>query len=197
MDLSQIKKEREKRIKDIRKAVKVMLSWRKTDPDKVALLIAKNRVKRGARWLNQHAPLGWWRNCINPSTDGKHARCRIRMSYDNEGVLAIAFEYNATMMNQFGYVTDAMVIRKHPILSKIAIHKAVRMGLVSEYGNECPYSTKHPEVKITTKVLDAAWAHYILNPADGKSINHRHRTPEETNRIKNVLSLSFLPKQRA
>jgi hypothetical protein len=43
----------------------------------LAKLLAAKYVKRGAKWLNRHAPRGWYRNCLNGGTS------RIHIAYGN------------------------------------------------------------------------------------------------------------------
>lgn len=83
----------------------------------LAELIARRRVERCRRWLNQNASPCWHRNFFEPLRDGT-AMSRVRTSRDTESPLALAFEAQASLANQFGYVTEAQVVNHFCLSSR-------------------------------------------------------------------------------
>lgn len=161
---------RAQRVQQKRAKTKEWLALRKTDPEALSLLLAQNCVKRGVRWLNRHAPTpGWWRNCLDAG------RSRVRINHDINGVLALAFEYERSLANEFGYVSDITVLRKY----NLATLAATRLGFVpwSYIIGWKPFPRRHPNVHITTLVLDKAWALFLENPPSSMRINYRHQVP--------------------
>ncbi len=171
-----------------------ILRFRSADPNMLANLLAKNCVKRGRRWLNRNAPNpGWWRNCL----DG--GRSRVRMSHDNSGILSLAYEYEPSMADQFGYVIDAIVLRR--LGFGYPSRRAERLGFSpgSYLIGWAPFPKQYPDVVITCEVLDKAWAAFLADPPPMMRINHRHQTDlnlrfgERTERLLDRLrSPSFL-----
>ncbi|HWH16228.1 MAG TPA: hypothetical protein VNU25_01445 [Candidatus Paceibacterota bacterium] len=152
-----------------RASARSMLSLRASDPQKLALLLAQNCVKRGVRWLNRHAPSpGWWRNCL----DG--GRSRVSMGRDNGGILSLAYEYERDLADEYGYVMDVLVMRhlerRHPGISLERLGFSPRSYLIGWQ----PFPKRYPGVIITSETLDRAWATFLEDPPSMMRINYRH-----------------------
>lgn len=65
-----------------------LLAMRKTDPERLATMIARRRVERGIRWLNSVRPYDWWKLFYHP----QNSRFRARDEYAEECPLALAFK---------------------------------------------------------------------------------------------------------
>lgn len=162
------------RARKIRENSAKLLQLRVTDPANLASLLAQNCVKRGTYWLNRNAPNpGWWRNCL----DG--GRSRVRMSHDNAGILSLVFEYERNMADQFGYVIDAIALRK--LGFGYPSQEANRLGFSpgSYITGWTPFPKRYPGVVITSEVLDKAWAAFLEDPPSMMRINYRHQTSLE------------------
>lgn len=150
------------------------LALRRTSPSSLAVLLSKNCVKRGARWLNRNAPSpGWWRNCI----DG--GRSRVRMSHDNSSILSLVYEYEQNLADKFGYVIDVLVMRH--LEQRYRGINLERLGFSpgSYLTGWQPFPKRHPEVVITSKSLDHAWSVFLEDPPSMMRINYRHPTERE------------------
>lgn len=121
--------------------------------------LAKRRVKRGVAWLNKNAPLGWQRNMFDILKDGT-TMFRATNNYDNECVLALAFEYLPGMANEGGYVTFATVVN-HFGLSNLTI------GLGFDTGSQ----KRDP---VTPEMLDQTWKVALLEYAQPSFGAYRH-----------------------
>ena len=153
----------------IRASARLMLSQRASDPEQVAFFLAQNCVKRGTYWLNRHAPSpGWWRNCL----DG--GRSRVRMSHDIAGILSLAYEYERHLANEYGYVSDVVVMRhlerRYPGINLERLGFSPRSYIIGWQ----PFSKRHPGVIITSETLDRAWAAFLEDPPSMMRINYRH-----------------------
>lgn len=147
------------------------LALRQTSAQELSLLLAKNCVKRGVRWLSRHAPYrGWWRNCLN------NGHSRVCTSHDNSGILALVYEYEPRMANKHGYVTDAVVLQK--LGFGFPSRRASRLGFIpgSYIGGWKPFPKRYDNVVITCDVLDIAWAKFLNNPPPEMRANYRHPT---------------------
>lgn len=159
---------KEERGSAIRASARGILQLRTTDPERLRGLLAKNCVKRGARWLNRNAPSpGWWRNCLSKGLS------RIRFHSDKDGVLALAYEYEAEMANEFGYVTDGMVIQK--LGTKLSHKDLHRFGFSGPFIGWVPFPKHYPDLVVDPEVLERAWGDYVENPADDMLSNYQHR----------------------
>lgn len=130
-------------------------------------LLAAKYVRRGAKWLNRYAPRGWYRNCLNGGTS------RIRTKYGNGGVLAFAFEYCEQFADITGYVNEGKVLNGYG-LSEFMI-RSCRLGF-DVPPNDYSIFERYPHLRITTKILDSAWAELLENPPEEWRIPYRHRT---------------------
>ncbi len=145
------------------------LKLRSTDRKALAELLALNCAKRGARWLNHHAPSrGWWRNCLN----GGHSR--VCTGHDNSGILSLAFEYEPEMAGGFGYVIDATVLSKFGFRfpSRAADRLAFTAGTYVRGWN--PFPKRYPDIEIDCKTVDGAWNTLLQNPTGEMLSNFRH-----------------------
>lgn len=138
---------------------KEYLALRKADPKKLSELLALNCVKRGKRWLDRNARLGWWRNCVNGS------RSRIHSGWSDEDVICFAFEYDARFAYN-GYVLSQLVFDHF----KLSHPQTMRLGFD---GCWVPF-LKYPEVNITDNMLDAAWSDLVTNPTEGMRAKYWH-----------------------
>ncbi|HEX2792522.1 MAG TPA: hypothetical protein VHO23_02310 [Candidatus Paceibacterota bacterium] len=165
-----LESEKQARRKEILENTASLLALRHGNEAELRRLFAQHYVKRGKRFLNRHAPLGWWRNFLDVG------RCRVDLRRNETTPLALAFEYDPAMTDEFGYVQDFIVKRKlglqlgHP-------HSVRRLGFsdgILSTGIE-PFPKRAPKVVITTKLLNQAWAELVQNP-DGEMLCHyRHR----------------------
>jgi hypothetical protein len=130
-------------------------------------MLAEKYVSRGARWLNRHAPRGWYRNCLN----GGHSR--IRTSYGHEGILAISFEYCEEFADNSGYINEGKVLRYFdlPVFSDVVY----RLGFETPLSDFRPFP-RRPTITITNQMLDAAWAKLLKEPPAEWRIPYRHPT---------------------
>lgn len=157
------------RASKIRASARSVLSLRASDPQKLALMLAQNCVKRGTYWLNRHAPSpGWWRNCL----DGD--RSRVSMGRDNGGILSLVYEYERDLANEYGYVVDALVMRRlerqYPGINLERLGFSPRSYLIGWQ----PFPKRYPGVIITSETLDRAWAAFLEDPPSMMRINYRH-----------------------
>ncbi|MDB5237449.1 MAG: hypothetical protein JWL88_551 [Parcubacteria group bacterium] len=134
----------------------------------LAAFLAIRYVRKGSYWLNRHAPRGWYRNCMN----GGYSR--INVDYGNEGILAIAFEYEAKFADTSGYINEGKVLQHFGIFS--FSKRCYRMGFETPMGTYIPFKKKYPEIKITSEMLNAAWANLLKDPPAEWRIPYRHRT---------------------
>lgn len=126
------------------------------EKDRIGRWLARRRVPKGIAWLNQHARLGWHRNLFNVY-EGGFSRFRAHDSYDNECVLALAFEHDARLANRTtGYVTYASVASHHGL-----IHMACVQLAFSAHGI------------VKSHHLDEAWRRALLALP---TITYRHET---------------------
>lgn len=123
-----------------------------------SLRLAQFRVRKGVRWLNQHAPAGWQWNMFSMA-EGGHVFFRAKDSYDNECVLALAFTHKAPYANAYGYVTCGTV----------AHHKRLDQQFLNTHGF-------HGTLGVPGNVLDIAWQEALVTYAKPPSIVHRHLT---------------------
>src|SRR6187549_885023 len=89
---------------EIRENTRQLLALRRLNPTGLALLVLQKRVRRGKRWAQRNAPIGWHRNLIEPDTGRGGFRpqnCR-----NDESVLALMFESRADLANDDGFVTS-------------------------------------------------------------------------------------------
>ncbi len=140
----------------------------KEGQETLATLLAQKYVQRGARWLNRHAPRGWYRNCLNGGSS------RIHTSYSNEGVLGIAFEYCEKFADNSGYINEGKVLRYFNLWAYS--RRAYRLGFETPLGNFKPFVKRYPEIKITDKIIDSSWAELLKDPPAEWRICYRHPT---------------------
>lgn len=127
----------------------------------LAELIAKRRVERCRRWLNRNAPPCWHRNLFEPLRDGT-AMSRINTSYDTDSPLALAFETQATLANQFGYVTEAQVMSHFQLSSRwLRAHGGSVLG--------------HDPAHVSSSLLNSVWSTAMRDHPSG-STAFRHQT---------------------
>lgn len=136
--------------------------------DELARLLARKYVRRGAYWLNRHAPRGWFRNCMNAGSS------RIHTSYGNEGVLAIAFEYHQEFADNSGYINEGKVLRHFDLW--MHSRKCYLLGFDTPFNGFSPFSTYYCGITITNEHLDVAWAELLKNPPADWRIPYRHPT---------------------
>lgn len=148
--------------------IRELLALRRSNPDGLAALLAKRYVQRGSEWLRCNAPNpGWWRNCL----DGN--RSRVRLSYGNEGVLSLAFEYEARFADEFGYVQDYIVLR-HFFGRSCPEKTTRRLGFTcGPLGNSMPFSKRNGQIVFTSELFDKVWAEFLSNPPPDWRINYR------------------------
>jgi len=124
-----------------------LLEMRRTDPEQLSGLLAEKRVKRGKRWLKRNAPVGWHRNLFEPY-QGKEAWFRANNTYDNECVLALAFESRADLANHDGDLTYASVTNHFALT-----HRQCRpLGF-----EEQPCNKRYPGFGISSALLNVKW----------------------------------------
>lgn len=127
------------------------------------LRLAQFRVKKGVRWLNQHAPEGWQWNMFS-MVDGGKVYFRTKDAYDNECVLALAFTNTAACANNFGYVT----------YGSVAHCKCLGQDFLSRHGF-------HATAGVPGHLLDIAWQEALVTYAKPSAMVRRHQT--EVDRI--------------
>jgi len=115
--------------------------------------LCKRRVQRGIKLLN-HAKPGWSRNMFDVLGDEAYFRAKDR--YNNGCVLALAFEYESNLANEFGYVTYATVSNAMDLPDRIC-----KLFGFSSYSME------------DSKLLDRAWEEILRE--GGITIPVRHR----------------------
>ncbi|KND51321.1 MAG: hypothetical protein ABA06_03355 [Parcubacteria bacterium C7867-001] len=123
------------------------LRLRRTDPDRLSRLLTERRVARGIKWLREHAPAGWHRNMFEPQEDGT-CRFRAHDSYDNECVLALAFESRPDLANP-----GTNYVMYGTVANHFKIPDTSHLGFAAQ---DKPYK-QHPEIKIFGAMLDAEW----------------------------------------
>lgn len=151
-----------------KKRIRAVLAYLKAaSPEDQALVFARNRVKRGFRWLAQHAPYpGWWRSCFNP--DG---RCRVNLKYAEDSVVTLAFEYEERFADSSHYVKDWMVLKHF-----FGPHWERHARLIGFNQHIVPYKKRFPDVSITHELLTRCWEERLRNPPGDWTIQHRHQT---------------------
>jgi hypothetical protein len=126
-----------------------------------ALRLAQFRVKKGVRWLNQHAPVGWQWNMFS-MVDGGKVYFRAKDAYDNECVLALAFTNETAYASPWGYVTFASAAR----------HRHLDSQFLDSHGF-------HGTTGVPGKILDIAWQEALVTYAKPSSLIHRHSTASD------------------
>lgn len=116
--------------------------------------LSKRRVLRGVTWLNQNAPGGWRRNMFD--VVGEKALFRPKDCYDNECVLALAFEHIPELANESMCVTYASVSQAF----RISYQKCKALGFSSDS-------------RTGADLLDRAWEEVLRE--GGVTIPVRHR----------------------
>lgn len=132
-----------------------LLSLRHTEEGRKCLqtYLAARYVKRGAQYLQRHAPHGWFRNCVD--VRGGRPRSRIRMRYSGESVLCIAFEHVQECADvQFGYVEEFAVL-KHLGLE-------LEKRFLRKHALYYDPLSKPTILNIPPDILDAAWKLFLL-----------------------------------
>lgn len=140
-----------------------LFHMRRSDPETLRLMLewrdAERRVRRGVRWLNQHAPRNWWRNLFDMSSNGRW-RFRAKDTRDNECVLALAFETQEDHASTlYGYVTFMSVTN----------HRSMSRKFSESHGFT---SQGHDNIR-DSELLDAVWLQEVLRVANSPS----HRIP--------------------
>lgn len=156
--------------------VREYLAWRNENPQALAELLAANAVKRGSRWLNRHAPPGWWRNCLNVG------RSRVRTMYGGEDALCMAFECDPRFADSFGYVRAYNIQKPFDLDHR----KLCLLGFDSHCGKGASYPGRHPEVVVTGKLVDEAWEHYLTHPTGDMTCTFRHKNTEVDRRLETL-----------
>ena len=149
----------------IREKLRPLLALRHTEPQELAALLTPKQVKRGMRWLNRNAKLGWHRNCFDSRPDGR-SDFRGMNVMDKDCVLALAFEHDKRFANQFGYVTFGMVVNYFKIGDAFA-----RMGFCMRR-----FPKRNPDVVITSEMLDRVWETMLRDAPVWMWASYRHRT---------------------
>lgn len=117
-------------------------------------ILARNAVLRGVRWIEEHADNnGWWRNCLNTG------RSRVRNDYTSEGILALVFEYQPLFVDNTGYINEGNISRYFGLTSR-----EMEMHGFFCFGDWRPFPKKYPDVVITNKEINRAWAFFLENP---------------------------------
>jgi hypothetical protein len=147
-------------------AFEELMRMRREQPMRLAGLLAVRRALRGRRWLNRHAPCDWHRNLFDVLPNGT-ASFRAHTNYDNENVLALAFEYDASLANQYGYVTYPTVARHHRLTSR----HAAALGF-----SESTFRRRNGEVVVKDVMLDEAWKSLLMRMPSSTRIAYRHET---------------------
>ena len=119
-------------------------------------LLARKYVRRGAFWLNCHAPTEWYRNCL------KRGASRVRMSYQGEGILGVAFENCSRFTNYWGHTCEGQVL--HHFGLSFFSREAYRLGLETSSNGFNPFA-RRPHIVITNRMLDRAWAELLESPS--------------------------------
>src|SRR3989344_4546433 len=156
----------------------VLLEMRHTDPKGLATLRAEKRVERGIDWLLKNAPFGWRRNLFQPLPQ-EECRRRFRDSFDNECVLALAFESRRDCANRYGYVTYASATNEPGLSNKTA-------RLPGFCGDLCGPGPS----RVTSEILDEVWDAKLTGP-EWHNIPVRYLIPEQEARRQEVLSYDF------
>lgn len=156
---------------------------RTRNPQLLARLIAFNRVNRGIKWLDEHAPSGWWLRFFVLYGNGTYG-CRAHDNYDNECALAIAFQNDATFANEFGYVTFASVLRKLRKLGHDHFSEMRLSGFERSHGFHSDVTLKDiirhrkgeslPDGFVSSKYLDEAWADSVRRVHHDRLVTPRH-----------------------
>lgn len=160
--------ERAARKAEIRRNTAQLLALRTSDRARLAEALAKNCVKRGKRFLDRRAPLGWWRNCLNID------RSRVRLGRGEESPLALAFEFCANMTDEFGYVQDYIVMKKLGFYYNSRPTDRLGFSTGPGFDGYAPYPRRYADVVLTTELLNAAWAELLLNPTGEMLCQYRH-----------------------
>ena len=88
-------------------------TW-KTSPEGLLKRLAEHRVKRGIRWLDEHAPENWWARMFKIWPNGTWSFIP-NDCLDNGCALALAFQTRSDLVsrscNAWGYVSYATVAR--------------------------------------------------------------------------------------
>ncbi len=140
---------------------RTLLEMRKSQPEILALLLAKKSVQRGIQWLDQHANPGWYRNFFEPRGERSVFRANIR--YSENDPLAIAFECCPQFMEETdGYVRGYKVARFHQLNSR-------RMSLLgfAHHSNR--------RFQVPSENMNYIWEHALRN-LNRASIPYRHQT---------------------
>ncbi len=131
----------------------------------LAHLLVRKYVRRGAFWLHQRAPGGWFRNCM----DGAH--CRVYTSDLKDCVLSLAFEYQERFADSMGYVNPGKVLRHFGL--DVYTTESHRLGFEVAFGAYRPFQ-KYQHVVITSAMCDAAWKEFLTNPPSMWRATYRH-----------------------
>jgi hypothetical protein len=127
----------------------------------LAELVAQRRVERCKRWLNRNAPPCWHRNFFEPLRDGT-AMSRVNTSYDTDSPLALAFETQAVLANQSGYVTEAQVVNHFRLSSRwLRAHGCSVLG--------------RDPAHVGSSLLNSVWSTAMRDHPSG-STAYRHQT---------------------
>lgn len=121
--------------------------------------MARHRVRRGIAWLNRNAPKGWWFLLFYP-LEGGGVIFRPKDGYDNECVLALAFQYQGDLANRAGYVTYASVCQHF----KMSMRKAKLLG----FSEGDKSSDAH--VIIESELLNEIWKEELLTRENRPSL---------------------------
>jgi hypothetical protein len=132
--------------------LKALLGMRQSNPEGLAWMLAHRHVERGTEWLLRHAPFGWRRNLFAPLSNGR-STFRCHTDYDNECVLAIAFESNQALADpNLGYVMHYRVTNHFGM----SWRRNLLLGFSSGY--------EVRGVAISGNMLDLLWVQALTSP---------------------------------
>ncbi len=115
---------------------------------------AQERVHKGVVFLDKHAPREWRLNMMN--IHGGVVSSRVRMVFDDQNPLALAFRHNATLRRIDGRVTWGQVSHKFDFTNA---HYQT-LGFL-EMGHRC--GTVLVTEDVDAELLDFAWAEALNN----------------------------------
>ena len=159
--------------------------------------LAQERVRRGVRFLNKHAPIDWERRMFH--VDGRYARIRARCDRDTECHLALAFCVDPSVARpEDGRVTCASVAHAYGLSEGMLI--ALGFDLSGR-------QSEHPTIRYK-EILDEAWKvalttyakprltptpHYVHPAPTARSTTlSEHSTRGECHTRRHVLRKKFL-----
>ncbi len=117
---------------------------------------ALERARRGAVWLDKHAPPHWRLNMISIH-DGK-VTSHVRICRDDENPLALAYRDTGPLSRISGRVTWASILTQVTEFKRD--HHAQEHGFLETYYTD-PTSHVYVDKQIDGQLLDHAWAQVL------------------------------------